>query len=291
MTIEALNAKLQGEASKDSFTFILEWISDNLESAQTTETWNHIQDALDSWPDTERELASLMDMPCPEALALVKSIHFDADEDSPFLYRFLTNPEFSTITHLTLQMGGMASEDLAELCRASFPTLKHLSLANNRLSSENIELLCRTNWPQTLQSLDLSENDLGDEAVCQLSKQHFPYLRFLKLDGNELTAKSAIHLAKTNNFKSLESLHMQENNIANEGAAALLSSKLLSHLHTLNLTDNDITSGLIELCSPNNNSMLTHLLIAWNRLFEEDVSSLQALPQLAKTQMIHEINQ
>lgn len=82
-------------------------------------------------------------------------------------------------------IGDTGAEQLANL--TNFDNLSYLCLANNAISKLGLSALAR--WPSLLklETLDLSHNELDDEAATTLAAIPFSRLQSLEIQGNRLT--------------------------------------------------------------------------------------------------------
>ena len=111
-----------------------------------------------------------------------------------------------------------------------------------------------------LETLDLRNNDLTDEAVIALSKsKKLEGLVSLNLSKNNITDVGAQALARSKNLKKLKKLNLNFNRIGDEGAKAIARSPRLANLESLKLGQNKIgTEGARALNESENLRNLIH---------------------------------
>src|SRR5262249_30515613 len=87
-----------------------------------------------------------------------------------------------------------------------------------------------------LASLDLDDNDLGDEGAEALASAALPGLRRLSLRYNEIGARGVKALAASSGLAGLVHLDLIGNSLTDAGVLALARSPHLKRLRTLNLS-------------------------------------------------------
>jgi hypothetical protein len=109
------------------------------------------------------------------------------------------------------------------------------------LDAPQASRLAATHWLESMVTLELSNNPVGDWGVMALAgSRHVVYLRSLFLRGSGIGDAGAAALAKSSNLVRLEALSLAHNQIEDEGATTLAQSALLKHLRVVNLEDNHI---------------------------------------------------
>lgn len=97
-----------------------------------------------------------------------------------------------------------------------------------------------------LQSLELADNELGDDGIERLATSRFAALRHLDLTGNAINDDGLAALAEGAVLESIESLRLGRNEFEARGGSALASSEQLRHLRALEI-DLDPDEGVLAL--------------------------------------------
>ena len=139
---------------------------------------------------------------------------------------------------------------------------------NNRLNQVgkaligNFGVMVLLDFPfvSELETLDLRNNDLNDEAVIALSQsEKLKSLVSLDLSKNNISDAGAQALAGSKNFERLKKLNLNFNRIGDEGARAIAESPRLANLESLKLGQNKIgTEGARALNESENLKNLIH---------------------------------
>ncbi|MBK04444.1 MAG: hypothetical protein CL920_20470 [Deltaproteobacteria bacterium] len=103
--------------------------------------------------------------------------------------------------------------------------------------------------PLQLDLLNVPFNAVGDAGVIALSKSE-NRLSSLLLSGNQVGNEGAKALASTKHMTALRSLDLYGNRVGDEGARALISSPHLSKLSSLSLGGNPIQSSFLKTIPP-----------------------------------------
>lgn len=145
----------------------------------------------------------------------------------------LAIPWLPQITHLNLEWSSLHTSHIAALCELPFDRLESLELEYCNLNAEALATLCvhegmrhvrtldvnlnglhdecgeflaQAVFADQLECLDVSFNQLSDAGIMQLCTHHFPSLRHLQIDGNNLRSTSIQRLAGATFTPQLERL-------------------------------------------------------------------------------------
>jgi Ran GTPase-activating protein (RanGAP) involved in mRNA processing and transport len=162
----------------------------------------------------------------------IKVIDLSSNKIGSNAVKFLCNAK---ITHLNLS-GNSIKEGAALFTKTTH--IRELLLAGCHISSS----VARTILKNTqLKRVDLSGNDLGDDAVENIPDDS--RLEALVFNHNNLTATGAKSIAKN---KNIIELWLGSNNVRDEGIAYFADN---DKLQILNLIQNDITKkGFFDIC-------------------------------------------
>jgi uncharacterized protein (TIGR02996 family) len=225
----------------------------------------------------------------------VTSLHVGSERlDLDTLRVLASSPFLSQLTELDLGGNDIGAEASKMLAAAAFlPRLRTFRLAHCSLDGEGLKALISGLASSELESLDLTSNRLGSEAVLALAEAPIKHLKCLSLGSNPLEG-DAIHAlqgaqfleALTSldlddcklgadaarslagcSFRQLRSLLMNHNGIAPDGAAALAASPRLQGLQKLELRNAKIQdAGAHALAASPYLRALTHLDLYHNRI-------------------------
>ena len=124
---------------------------------------------------------------------------------------------------------------------SSWVNLQTLKLSNNNIGDEGISALSKNKIWKSLLTLDLENTSISADGVAVLcSNITWSELRTLNLARNSVGDKGIANLSETKLWTQLEVLNLQSNSISAEGAVVLGSSKTWRNLDTLNLSNNPI---------------------------------------------------
>ncbi|MFT3698600.1 MAG: hypothetical protein QM831_35975 [Kofleriaceae bacterium] len=143
---------------------------------------------------------------------------------------------------------------------------KSLTASQNAIGARGVQALVDADWP--LESLDLSDNALDDDAAIALAGRGPASLTDLNLADNDITAIGLARLIGSDRLANLTSLGVGTNRISSIGELTSMVGKLES----LNLAHNRLGDGIRSLAAIESES-LTSLDLASNvitiRAFEE----------------------
>ena len=106
----------------------------------------------------------------------------------------LSTASWSSLTSLDLSENALGADAISQLVLGKWPALKRLNLGSNRLGTAAMAFLAQADWP--LEELILAENDIGREAMENLTHGRWPKLAHLNLMWNELDAHTIAVLTK-----------------------------------------------------------------------------------------------
>jgi Leucine Rich repeat len=155
----------------------------------------------------------------------------DVDED--VLPALAKAPWLARLSALTVR-GPIGDEGFAVLVKSKHTAgLSALNVSVNELSAEGIAALDK--GLPALQRLVLTGNAIGDEGAAALAAwKHVEHLRTLYLSACELSAAGVEALLASGRLAGLEKLTLADNELGDEGAAALARhAGQLSHLRYL----------------------------------------------------------
>jgi uncharacterized protein (TIGR02996 family) len=125
--------------------------------------------------------------------------------------------------------------------------LTHLTVAKDRIDAETLTALVASPHLRTLQSLDLSQNDIGLAGVRVLAAGGFTQLRELNLRVNGISASGGQVLARAAWLKGLRTLNLSGNRLTDTSGRALLNADFGDGLASLNVQRNEFTAGMHKL--------------------------------------------
>lgn len=131
---------------------------------------------------------------------------------------------FDTLVRLDLGFNDLAGTAMLD----AFPRVRALGLRANRLSAAAVQSLARF---QSVESLDVSVNPLGDDGAAMLLRA-FPNLTRLDLGNTGLGDAGVRRLVASGALGGLRSLSLAWNPVGDDAAAALAG---LTHLEVLDL--------------------------------------------------------
>jgi Ran GTPase-activating protein (RanGAP) involved in mRNA processing and transport len=152
-------------------------------------------------------------------------------------------PRLAGITSLTVRSdsrsGGTMATALAHVAKP--PALRKLALPGNRLDAESVEALVFSRAADTVEELDLSDNNLGAGGATALARGRLPALRSLRLSRTRPEAGGVSALAEADFFRELRSLSLA-GNIVGPNAVAALASAPAEKLRVLDLSGNRVSA-------------------------------------------------
>jgi uncharacterized protein (TIGR02996 family) len=146
------------------------------------------------------------------------------------------------LEQLTLRSGSMDLEGIHA------PNMKSLHLITGGFDSKSLEALCAASWPN-LHTLELQlgqEHEIAiDELDAIFEGSHFPALKSLTLSNTMISDEIAAAIVESKIVKQLESLDLTLGTLGDEGAEALIRGKsALAHLKRIDLSENWISKSV-----------------------------------------------
>jgi len=175
---------------------------------------------------------------------------------------------------LNLSFNKLDDEGVGALSLQNLSLLEKLDLSNTKMTYMGIDSIVKeAKWPQ-LKSLNLSDNNIGDQGLAMLSTKDWPLLENLNLSNTKLTLKGIKVMTHESKWSHLRCLNLSYNEINDEGLE-ILSHKDWSLLEKLNLSNSKITSkGVDVLVNKMNLANLKRLDISYNKIFDEGLEIL-----------------
>jgi uncharacterized protein (TIGR02996 family) len=156
--------------------------------------------------------------------------------------------EFGTAhRELKLEVLDLGENPLADLGPADLALapcladLKVLGLDRCEIQLSGARWLTNAPFVASLRRLDVSYNSFAPEGLYRLLEKKPPYLHTLQMVDNDLGDEGAAHLAESAATDALLEVDLGQNGVADPGARALAKSKHLQTLLVLRLTDNPIS--------------------------------------------------
>ncbi len=113
-----------------------------------------------------------------------------------------------------------------------------MMLSGIGLTPVEARLLWQSSILSEISWLDLDDNQLGDEGVCDLADCKFlSNIQYLNLNSNGISDAGLTILAGSIQLPKLKRLHLKNNLIKGEGVVALFSSQSLEGLQTFQVND------------------------------------------------------
>jgi uncharacterized protein (TIGR02996 family) len=138
-----------------------------------------------------------------------------------------------------VELTGVEGEELVEPLLATrwLPRLRRLILRGT-IGDDGFAQLCASSATANLRALNISENELGADALEGLG-DGLPRCTTLVLTGNEIGDDGLAGLRGWKHLPGIETLYLSRCEISGAGLAALLAGLALPNLDKLCLTDND----------------------------------------------------
>ncbi|HEV3439551.1 MAG TPA: TIGR02996 domain-containing protein [Gemmata sp.] len=161
------------------------------------------------------------------------------------------------------------------------PRLKTLDLSGNRLSGEQLRRLTAAPALSLVEDLDLSDNNLGAEAVGAVARAHLPHLRSLHLLRTRPEEDGVRALSEAEYLSDLRSLTLGGNYLSPTVAAILADSKAVANLRDLDLRENRLGDlGATSLANSPHLRNLAHLDLSSNLIEDDGADALAESPYL-----------
>lgn len=189
---------------------------------------------------------------------------------------------FAQLTALAVRSdqraGGTLATELARLARP--PRLKKLELPGNRLSAEALAGLVAAPAAESIEELDVSDNNLGPAATIALAAGALPNLRSLSMLRTRPQEEGVAALAGAPLFRELRSLSLGGNNLGPTAATAIAHARA-DNLRVLSLHDNRIGDrGAVTLAESPRLANLVLLDLAEAHISDAGAEALAESPHL-----------
>lgn len=169
-------------------------------------------------------------------------------------------------------------------------TVKSLDLSDNQFGDDALLALFQSPHLGQLEDLNLSINFVTENGVKQLSGAEgvtVTHLKVLSMEDNRLKDPAAVALINSPHFRELESLNLGWNEVADETARALGASDSMKNLKVLNLERNYITEeGIRALFAGTVMDQLEELNLGSNKLLGTGAAALAALKPLPNLKIL-----
>ena len=193
---------------------------------------------------------------------------------------------------LTLDLRGRFLGDDGIPALLQCPQLKvieNLDLTKNQISWRGAKQLFICEMPR-IKRLYIGENPIGDRGVRFLKESPFAsQLVNLDLRYSEIGVIGGTVLAKSDKFRKLQVLILQENEITDATLVALASNKAFSNIRKLNIYKTQVTDlGVKALAKSRGYKKLKHLNLARNVIRKDGalaLSQAKFLPSLETLMM------
>jgi uncharacterized protein (TIGR02996 family) len=156
-------------------------------------------------------------------------------------------PQLANLRELRIEMGAMV------LGAIELPELRSLEIVTGGLTSENLESIAKASWPNLehlLLCIGETDNDYGcnvqlEDVTKLLEGQNLGRVRHLALANSSLADAIAAELPRSKILPQLETLDLSRGTFSDEGARAILdNAAAFKHLRQLDLTHNYIGNEL-----------------------------------------------
>lgn len=172
------------------------------------------------------------------------------------------------------------AEKGARLLASEFPALELLDVESAELRVGGVQALLASTNLAKLQSLDISRNGLGNEAVAAFDAIGLPALRHLACLQGMLEAPAAVALARAN-LDGLRSLDLSENPLRDDGVIALAETTRLPKLDVLRIKRTGVGArGLGVLGASDLGARLRAIDLARNEVDDNGLAALLASGRL-----------
>jgi Ran GTPase-activating protein (RanGAP) involved in mRNA processing and transport len=186
----------------------------------------------------------------------------------------------------TLKLSGkyIANDDIQIICNhQGMKTVRVLDLSDNQVSDDALPVIFESENLAQIEELYLGINFLIGQGLIDIARSgqiQMKHLKALVISDNRLTDASVAEFMRSTNFPNLESLDVGWNEVGNETAKALGGATSFSRLKTLIMERGYIeVDALKEMVQGNLMDQLQQLDISANKLKDEGVKVLASAPK------------
>lgn len=158
-------------------------------------------------------------------------------------------PQLSKLQELSVELGSM---DFGEM---NLPALKKLEIITGGLSGENLASIADARWP-ALETLSICIGETGNDYGCTvemsdiepiLAAENLPKVKHLGLANSSLEDEIAKALVKSRILPRLETLDLSRGTFSNEGARTMIDNwSAFSHLASIDLSHAYLGEEIVE---------------------------------------------
>ena len=186
--------------------------------------------------------------------------------------------EDNDIVQLNLEGKNLGLSDIKYLSNFEFRNLRILDLNNNSIKSKGALYLSQYKLFNLLESLNLSNNKIGDEGLHHISNGFFSKLNTLHLVHNSITSEGIKYLIKAKFINNLIILSLSDNKkIGDTGIMYLKEHKGWEKLSVLNLNHTGLTDIALDHIVNASMPKLSILNIRYNRFTEKGKAIINTL--------------
>ena len=157
-------------------------------------------------------------------------------------------PHLAKLKQLSIEMGQM------DFGKMDLPALQKLEIVTGGLSSENMKSINEARWP-ALETLSLCIGETGNDYGCTVefsdlelvfSAEHIPNVKHLALSNSNLLDQIAAAIVTSRILPRLQTLELAKGTMGDEGARAIIDNwDKFEHLAKLDLSHGYFTEGVV----------------------------------------------
>ena len=186
--------------------------------------------------------------------------------------------EDNDIVQLNLEGKNLGQSDIKYLSNFEFKNLRILDLNNNSLKSKGVLYLSQYKLFNSLESLNLNNNKIGDEGLNNIANGFFYKLNSLYLDNNSITSVGIKYLIKAEFINNIIILSLSDNKkIGDTGIKYMKEHKGWGKLSILNINHTGITDLALDYIGKSSMPKLKQLCIRDNKFTEQGNANINAL--------------
>jgi len=217
--------------------------------------------------DKGLEILSRGNWPLLETLTLSKTNITEVGVET-----LVNQAKWLELKHLDLSENEVNDRGFEVLSQGNWTLLEVLNLKATNMTAVGVEVIVhRAKWPQLIH-LNLSQNEIDDDAIEELAQANWPLLEKLDLSYTKITKRKYLSFVLNTKWPSLEEIRMDS---VGEFARRALLQKNWPLLEELNLRYGEITQNEIELivnrCSW---PRLMHLNLSYNNILDGGIEVL-----------------